>query len=757
MKTLLLILLSGLPPFSSVSAQETVAYDWSSVPITGGGFVPGVIFSAKDKDVRYCRTDMGGAYRWDAEKREWQQILDFLSYDDSNLQGVESIAIDPSDSKHVMMACGTNTRTPGAVFVTHDGFRTFRRTDVPFGFGGNENGRGNGERMMISPTNHDIAFLGTRNDGLWRTADDGRSWQRVSSFLDLTEPVPADWKSYQKRGSGIVCTLFYGDDVYVAVSVREGNSIYRSSDGGNSWLPLENQPIGLRPTHMVVSDMGKIYVSYADTPGPSEMNEGAVYSYDVKTSTWKDITPFRPTETQIRENAPKLRVPGTMGFGYAAVSVCGKTLIASTHGLWGKYGYGGEELFLSQDEGRHWTPVFLHGHRYDCSGAPYTEMAPLHWMFDVEIDPFNLNHAIVTTGFGGWETFNLLDSRKKKGEVVWQIMARGIEETVPLEMYCPPSGAKLMVGIGDYGGFTYDDITKHVAEGSHSAPHFAKTDGISGAWLKPELAVRVGEVFHGSPDRRPVSYSVDGGHNWTECDSRPTDKSRHGHIAVSALGSSWIWTPNREAAYWTSDCGKTWTPCRGLPQNIRTIADKEDDLRFYAVDVVGRRLYSSHDGGRTFKSDSLVLGSQQLNFLGTQQQSRRGDVRGGSDRVYATPGHEGDLWIAAFDGLYRLDVSKPSAVGILHPEALSQVRTIYAFGFGKGLTADYPSLYLIGIVNGTYGFFRSTDKGLSWQKINDPAHQYGHLLHINGDMQEYGRVYIGTHGRGVITGKPSVR
>ena len=89
--------------------------------------------------------------------------------------------------------------------------------------------------------------------------------------------------------------------------------------------------------------------------------------------------------------------------------------------------------------------------------------------------------------------------------------------------------------------------------------------------------------------------------------------------------------------------------------------------------------------------------------------------------------------------------------------ALDKVRTIYAFGFGKAKPGnDYPAIYLIGVVNGQYGFFRSDDAANSWVRINDDAHQYGLVLHICGDMQEYGRVYIGTHGRGNCDGSTCV-
>ena len=83
----------------------------------------------------------------------------------------------------------------------------------------------------------------------------------------------------------------------------------------------------------------------------------------------------------------------------------------------------------------------------------------------------------------------------------------------------------------------------------------------------------------------------------------------------------------------------------------------------------------------------------------------------------------------------------------------SHVRQITGFGLGKAASgSSYPSLYIIGVVNGQYGIFRSVDNALSWQRINDDEHQFGKLLHIAGDMQDFGRVYIGTHGRGTITG-----
>lgn len=746
-------MLSILPMHSQgIEPVKTVPYEWKNVPVVGGGFVDGIILHPTVPHVRYCRTDMGGAYRWDASTGRWIALMDWISLDESNLQGVESIAIDPQNADNVYIACGTYTSsTNGAILCSYDGGRTFSRVDVPFTMGGNENGRGNGERMMVDPQNGNIIYMGTRLHGLWRSIDKGQSWARVTSFPDVTESFDStDRTAWANRGSGIISLAFDAQaspdvrgtqDIYAAVSLMNRANLFVSHDFGESWQPVSGQPTQYRPTHMVLAGDNQLVLTYGDTPGPSQMEDGGVWKYDIRKDKWTDISPV------------KLSSGTKAGFGYAAVSVDvnnPKHLIVSTHCLGGKHGYHSDEMFRSTDGGKRWKPIFKTGHEYDYAKAPYVKVAPLHWMFDIEINPANPEHALFTTGFGGWETFNL--SAVERGEPVkWSILSEGIEETVPLELYAPTKGARLISGIGDYGGFTHFDLNRPDPLGSHANPHFGNTNGVTGAWLRQELIVRVGTLFGHQPGARPISYSEDGGRNWTMCTALPTEKARNGHIAVSADGSSWVWTPDRSDAFHTRDRGTTWQPCLGLPKNIRVIADKQNPQRFYAIDAVAEILYSSEDGGATFHADTLNLTVKRTRRTPSAQPAHRADPRGGQDRIYSTPGREKDLWIAAYDGLYHSTAQEGFDF-----RALDKVRTLYAFGFGKAKPgSDYPALYIIGVVNGQYGFFRSDDAAASWVRINDDAHQYGLVLHICGDMQEYGRVYIGTHGRGIVTGVPA--
>ena len=735
----------------------SVPYTWKSVQMVGGGFVDGIVFHPSEKGLRYARTDMGGAYRWNDQSKRWEPLLDWVSYEDLNLMGVESIAVDPSDANRVYLACGTytNPRTPdGAILRSADRGKTFQRTNVPFKFGGNENGRGNGERMAVDPHDGNILYLGTRQAGLWKSTDGAVTWGRVESFPDVTEAPPAATPpaaqaqpgrgpgNRPSRGSGVVFTVFdpasgskgkASSTIYVGVSLMGRDNLFRSTDGGKTWQAVPGQPTQYRPTHAVLASDGMLYLSYGTDPGPQRMTNGGVWKLNTKNGGWTEITPDKPDPDNNKR------------FGYAAVAVDAhhpRVVIASSFNR--SNGAGGEDdIFRSIDGGKSWKAAFGGGGTFDNTLAPYVTRTPIHWLFDIEIDPANSDHAMFTTGYGGWETFNLtaMDSGKP---TKWSIMSTGIEETVALELVSPTKGAHLISAIGDYGGFVHWDLDKPSPEGSFEPPLFGNTNGVAYAENQPEVVVRVGRTSAHHPGAN-TGYSLDGGKSWQAPASVPQPASSLGHIAVSSDGSTWVWAPQRSPVFFTRDRGATWAQAQDIPDNTRVIADRVNGRMFYGLALFDGKLFVSTDGAATFAVQPLILPDGL-----PQRGGNRGDNRGGQDRIYAAPGKEGELWLAAFNGLYRsTDTGKTFT-------RLEGVREIHAFGFGKAANdGGYPALYLIGVVDGLRGIFRSDDTARSWVRINDDGHQWGLLLHITGDPKQYGRVYVGTHGRGTLYGDPA--
>ncbi|HLP24853.1 MAG TPA: hypothetical protein VK477_04195, partial [Acidobacteriota bacterium] len=124
-------------PFSLL-AVTTESYIWRNVAIGGGGFVTGVEFHPTERGLAYARTDVGGAYRWDAAAQTWVPLLDWLGQPDWNLQGVESIALDPTDPNRVYLAVGTYTRPDigdAELLRSSDRGATWQRTPLPFKLG----------------------------------------------------------------------------------------------------------------------------------------------------------------------------------------------------------------------------------------------------------------------------------------------------------------------------------------------------------------------------------------------------------------------------------------------------------------------------------------------------------------------------------------------------------------------------------------------------------------------------------------------
>jgi hypothetical protein len=80
----------------------------------------------------------------------------------------------------------------------------------------------------------------------------------------------------------------------------------------------------------------------------------------------------------------------------------------------------------------------------------------------------------------------------------------------------------------------------------------------------------------------------------------------------------------------------------------------------------------------------------------------------------------------------------------------AQGATLVALGKAAPGAAYSAAVYVVGVVNGQWGVYRSDDGGASWTRFNDDAHQYGGIGVLAADQNIYGRIYFSGTGRGLI-------
>ena len=753
-----LVLLLGFLPVASLG-QSSQSYTWNNaVTSGGGGFIPGIVFNPSQKNLMYVRTDIGGAYRWDPVNLRWMPLMDWVGFDDWNTLGVESIATDPVDPTRFYVAAGTYTNSfttsNGAILRSTDQGNTFQRTNLPFKLGGNMPGRSMGERLQIDPNLDSILLFGARSgNGLWKSTDFGATWSQVTSFTAQGNYVQTAGDIYLGDPDGVVWEVFdprtgtpgkATQTIYVGIA-NLTTSIYRSTDGGNTWAAVPGQPTGFLPHHAVLSSDGFLYVTFNNNAGPYDGTSGDVWKLNTATGAWTLISPVPSTD----------KTNDYFGYGGLAVDAQHpQTIMVTALNSW----WPDTMLWRSTNGGTSWTRIWdftsypNRSFRYtqDISLAPWlnfgvTNPVPpvpspkLGWMVGtMAIDPFNSDHMLYGTGATLYGSNNLTQW-DAGNPITISVAAQGIEEAAVTGLVSPPTGtAHLYSTLGDISGFVHNSLTTSPPV-MYSIPFAGSYTSIDYAELSPSFLVIVG---NGNPTANPPvrssGFTFSAGSSWFQGNNDPAGLGANGGgtVAAAADASRVLWAPTGLGAFFSTDNGNTWTASTGLPAGGSVASDRVNPKKFYAF--ANGTFYLSTDGGATFTATAAT------------GLPKSGDPV----RFRAVAGTEGDVWLAGgsnASGVYGLWHSTNSGASFTKLANVDKADTI---GFGMPAPGQtYPTLFSSAQVGGVRGIFRSDNMGAAWIQINDAQHQWGSTnAAITGDPRIYGRVYLSTNGRGIIYG-----
>jgi photosystem II stability/assembly factor-like uncharacterized protein len=220
-----------------------------------------------------------------------------------------------------------------------------------------------------------------------------------------------------------------------------------------------------------------------------------------------------------------------------------------------------------------------------------------------------------------------------------------------------------------------------------------------------------------------------------------------GRIAISATDPDkmvYVAGGSAGAVYYSANGGASWSAAAGAPtgsvnaidvwsKDFALAADGADGNRFYIYK--SGYLYASTNGGATWTQMNATAIPNKNAYL----------------FVAARPGVAGEVWVSLDgNGLYRTTNGGTSF------SKITALTTSTAFAFGappSGSTT--PAVYSYGTVSGAKGLYRSTNLGTSWDRIDNGTQLFpAGVKALAGDRRVFGRVYVGTGGRGILYGQP---
>lgn len=719
---------------------------WNTLAIGAGGFLRGIDIAPDGTIV--ANTDTFGAYirngsRWDQLVTSTRMPIGVQT--PLNADGVYSIRIAPSNSSRLYMAYLNQifrSDNKGASFLQPG---TLGKTMSP-----NNGVAEYGPKMAVDPVNPDVCIVVTDNQGAWLTVDAGATWSKIAGVANNgTDGLCA--VAFDSSG-GVTGSPAKTRNVLIAVS---GTGVYRSTTtASGTFALLASTPTN--PSRIKVAASGIAYVTLID----------GTKLWKLTGTTWADITPAASAgqiANVLIDPITANHITAFQASGYFIDSLDGGA-------TWDPGGVNFQHSRVTSD-----IPYL--GTLFQANTPPENDQAFNFSVGDLATDP--------TTGTtwmtGGQAIFTTGAIQRNNVNQVFTSNAVGIEQLVADQILIPPGNNPIIISWDTAVLVSADptqyptaerwDTTVEVNRGS--AADYAKSNSSYIALIADQRA-------------SSSAYSTDGGLTWTKFTTVPSTGSG-GSISVATSTNS-VWAPgNNGDLFNTKDGGATWnkrTPS-GVPASpAETGWGFDANLKKFIVTcdfvVNGGGFYTQYaynygptgnpavkgiwksiDGGDTWThaytnwlSDIPSAGDNQWNSKlrsvpnsGVNQYPGvmffTGGPQGGAGDAFP---HNQSFWkIVDIGGVVTATkVNKANGFG-------SDILEVWDFHFGKAAPGSlFPTMFIIGWVDGVGGIHQSIDLGQTWVKIGSlyPTGWLDTLVAISGHPDIYGAVYVGFNGSG---------
>lgn len=752
---------------------KKLTYKYKNCPVPGGGFVTGFLFHKTAPDILYCRTDIGGVYRFDFENNIWKSLIDHVCDDDSCECYPLAIALDDKNPDTLFIACGD--AKSGRLCISHDRGDTFIYKPIPCGIHGNFPGRATGQRLLYK---NGVLWFASQTMGLFKSENLGDSWDKVEASGDYN-----------------LTLLWINDDSSVKIvgtnggkdfdGKKRGHTLFISKNGGRfEKMPTPDANADERSHYhgfvpqRCTYDGRYFYVTFAQSLNPAwgkenayacdtgSLFDGRVIRYDLETLEFCDITP----DTNIQDENPQRKVFG----GFSGIDSANGTLVVSS------VCSRPDEIYLSTNCGDSWICIMSGMKKGTIDFDSVSYMKPcyngggsiIHWMSDIKINPHNPDFMVMNTGTGVFCGKGLSAASKTLDHknLLWQPFTQGIEETVHLNVYSLPEGdVKCIDIIGDLGGFAFSDLDTPCENSfaDEKNDRYITCLNADFADCDPYYIVATPRGNWTGRTKGGLILSKNQCKTWEQlsypygltekidaiCDNIQKPNVDAGWVALSCDKKRIVWALSQfhsfisDCVVYSDDEGKSWHKSSFKNEDmtetlaslkIQIYADRQNPDRFFAFGE--QSAFISTDKGESFVKCS-ISGDCPDSFLGFR---RACEVRlePNSSIIWAALGSR---------GLYRFEPQGNTLVG---RKITNGDDTAKGIGFGKPSPHSLqPTLFTSGRRNGVYGFWRSDDYAKSWILISNDNQHFGTVISIAGDMREFSRFYIASGSRGLIYGE----